>query len=103
MKKYISIILVLINILMILTLCSCETYTPPNQYTLVYMASDGGKVTGEQIQIVDEGDNAETVIAVPYDGYEFAGWSDDIVTAERTDISVKNDIDVTAYFKIKTE
>lgn len=67
------------------------------------MPSDGGRVSGEQIQIVDEGTDSEMVIAIPNNGYEFVGWSDGVETAERIDISVKNDIDVTAYFKIKTE
>ena len=104
MKKFKHIIFLLISIIIVLTFCSCASLpSQPKQYTLVYMPSDGGRVSGEQIQIVDEGDDAETVIAIPNDGYEFVGWSDDVETAERTDINVKNDIDVIAYFKIKTE
>ena len=101
MKKIRLTVLLLISIAIMLMASSCSFYTPyvpPAQYTLVYMAGAGGKIMGEQIQIVDEGDDAETVTAVPKDGYAFVGWSDGVQEAERTDTNVKGDIDVVANF-----
>lgn len=101
MKKYTSLSLILISLLIALIVGSCNSLkTQPSQYTLVYMSSEGGKIIGEQIQIVNAGDDAETVTAVPKDGYEFIGWSDGVETAERTDKNIKNDIEVIAIFRI---
>ncbi|MCM1440166.1 MAG: InlB B-repeat-containing protein [Roseburia sp.] len=101
MRRIKSIIFVLISFVIILTMSACNPFkVTPAQYTLVYMPGAGGKIMGEQIQIVDEGDDAETVTAVPNTGYEFVGWSDGVKTAERTDTNVKSDIDVTANFQL---
>lgn len=103
MKKLTSILLGLITIVTLTSIMSaCIPKASPAQYTLVYLASDGGRVKGEQIQIVDKGEDAETVTAVAKEGYVFVGWSDGVSTAERTDKNVQDDIEVVANFSIMT-
>ena len=67
-------------------------------YTLNYGCGDNGSLTGDTTQTVYEEDNGTTVTASPNAGYHFAGWSDGVDTAERTDYNVYSDINVTANF-----
>ena len=71
----------------------------PNEYTLKYAAGEGGSVTGETEQVVQEGEDGSTVTAVADFGYKFVKWSDGVTTAERTDREVSGDITVTAEFE----
>ena len=68
-------------------------------HTVKYVAGDGGYIEGESVQKVADGENGTMVVAVPYSGYAFSGWSDGVLTAERTDISVSKDISVRANFE----
>ncbi len=68
-------------------------------YKLNYEAGYGGKIEGEEYQEVAEGRNASTVKAVSIaDSYVFVKWSDGVTTAERTDLNVTENINVTAEF-----
>ncbi len=67
--------------------------------TLTYTASEGGHIEGETIQSVIIGNNGAAVIAVADEGYEFVGWSDGVLSAERTERSVYSDMMVTALFE----
>ncbi len=58
-----------------------------------------GEIIGETKQTVLYGETCSTVTAVPKDGYVFAGWSDGVMTAERTDINVKDNIKECAWFQ----
>lgn len=71
-----------------------------DKYTLTYTAGLGGYIEGNESQTVQKGESGQTVTAVAYEGYEFVGWSDDVTTADRTDINVTNDITVTAIFVV---
>ena len=68
-------------------------------HVVKYVAGDGGYIEGESVQKVKDGESGTAVVAVPYDGYAFSGWSDGVLAAGRTDISVSNDISVTANFE----
>jgi len=71
---------------------------PATAYTLIYNSSDGGFISGNDIQSVVDGGSGSTVTAVPNDGYEFIGWSDGVTTAERTDIEMHANLTVRAEF-----
>jgi len=73
------------------------TYTTPT-YTLVYTASNDGKITGSTTQTVYHGGDGTTVTAVNYRYADFDGWSDGYPTAVRTDTNVVDDLSVTANF-----
>jgi hypothetical protein len=75
-------------------------FGPAAPLTLSYSAGDGGSIDGSATQVVTEGSDGTTVTAVPADGYQFAGWSDDVMTAERCDLAVTEDIVVEASFEL---
>ena len=61
-----------------------------------YTTDGNGTIEGEASQSVEYGESAMSVTAVPDYGYEFAGWSDGVKTATRTDTAINNRISVTA-------
>ena len=65
---------------------------------VIYMAEDGGYIDGEEIQLVLMGENAQTVIAVPDEGYSFEGWDDGYRKPERTDEKIDHPLVLTAIF-----
>ncbi|SEO31803.1 InlB B-repeat-containing protein [Paenibacillus sp. OV219] len=70
-------------------------------FTLKYRAGTGGSLTGgDADQTVEYGQAATAVTAVPATGYSFVEWSDHVTTATRSDLNVKNNIDVQALFSI---
>ncbi len=73
-----------------------------DQYTLTYDAGPGGAISGATPQTVSYGDSGTAVTAVPdaAAGYRFAGWSDGVLTATRTDAAVTADLNVTANFAL---
>ena len=96
-KKLKIFVLVFVVALSLGLLAACA----PNEYTLKYAAGEGGSVTGETEQVVQEGKDGSTVTAVADFGYKFVKWSDGVTTAERTDREVSEDITVTAEFIIE--
>ena len=70
------------------------------QYSLVYSAGLGGTVSGNAIQVVNQNANGTQVIAVPSTGYSFVKWSDNVMTAARTDLNITENLAVTAEFAI---
>jgi len=73
-----------------------------NSYTLAYAAGPNGTLTGIASQAVNYGSDGTAVTAVPATGYHFTGWSDGVLTAARTDMSVKANLSVTANFAINS-
>lgn len=67
--------------------------------TVTYEASEGGRIDGQAVQTILKGEDAQTVTAVAEEGYVFAGWSDGLETAERTDTDVQENLTVTAQFE----
>lgn len=74
----------------------------PATYTLTYTAGAGGSITGTASQTVSAGGNGTQVTATADTGRHFVKWSDDVMTASRTDTNVSGDISVTAEFAINT-
>lgn len=71
-----------------------------NHYTLTYTAGADGTIKGISPQAVEHGGNGSPVTAAPGKNYHFAGWSDGVRSASRTDRKVTQDIAVTARFAI---
>lgn len=75
------------------------------EYELLYEETEGGVIEGEFFQIVQEGESATAVEAIPEEGYYFAGWtwiqegkeceSDD---PYRLDANVRESMVFTAHF-----
>lgn len=72
-------------------------------FTVKYTAGPNGYLTGYDGEYrVTKGKNISTT-ANAEDGYEFERWSDDEnIPASRQDNNVQSNIDVTAYFRVKT-
>ncbi len=83
-------------------LCGCSIKHQPIYYDLVYIAGEGGYIDGQAEQTVESGKDGLTVVAVPYDGYEFVQWSDGGTEAARQDKNVNSDMRFAAEFKAIT-
>jgi uncharacterized repeat protein (TIGR02543 family) len=77
--------------------CTTEPESIPS-YTVNYIATTGGTLTGTAAQTVKKGQQASTVTAVANNGYTFVGWSDGKATASRTDINITSNHTFRAIF-----
>lgn len=66
--------------------------------TVIYEASEGGRIAGAAVQTFSKGGDAEEVAAIAENGYSFLKWSDGVTTASRTDRNVTQDRTLTAEF-----
>ena len=80
------------------TISATFTIAPAPTFTLTYLSTPGGTLQGDTLQIVSEGADGTPVLAVPDEGYLFAGWSDWVNDNPRTDTQVTADITVRARF-----
>ncbi len=71
-------------------------------FTVTYKSVSHGKIQGNTKQIVEYGESASSVIAIPDNGYEFVMWSDGLKTAVRRDKMVTANITVSPVFVKKT-
>src|SRR5690606_31466312 len=72
------------------------------QFTLTYLAGDGGSIVGVSPQVVDERADASEILAVPDEGHEFVDWSDGSPDNPRADLSVAANLTVTANFALRS-
>lgn len=70
-------------------------------FTVQYISGSYGSIQGESSQTVNMYDNSTEVTAIPNEGYEFVGWSDDVAEATRYEESVEQNILVYAKFVLK--
>ncbi|MCH8502308.1 MAG: InlB B-repeat-containing protein, partial [Aliidiomarina sp.] len=70
------------------------------EYTLTYTAGPGGRIVGNQTQIINEGASGTEVAAIADTGYSFVDWSDGLTSPARLDTNVSADLSVTANFAI---
>ena len=68
-------------------------------YVIRYQAGEGGSIHGLTEQEVEEGENAQTVVAVAQEGYEFVQWDDGKTTPERREERVQANQTYTAQFR----
>lgn len=89
-------IIITITILLILILL----VTVPD-IEIQYIASKGGKIAGKSQQLIKKGKDAEEVIAIADDHFNFISWSDGLKSPTRKDKRVKSNLKVTAQFERK--
>ena len=70
-----------------------------NFHTITYNATSGGSIRGATIQYVGHGGSTRPVSAIPDSGYEFAGWSDGVSSADRQETNVSSSKTITAQFE----
>jgi hypothetical protein len=93
-KLHQKLILVSLIIATVFSFTACFS-----RFDVSYTASEGGSIQGNKTQTILSGKNAESVTAIPFEGYKFVKWSDGITTATRHDKKVKADINVAAEFE----
>ncbi len=105
MKKIFSVLVFIFSLICGILICGCADTAPTDSeehyFIVTYSAKEGGYIDGQAEQQLESGKDGLTVVAVPYDGYEFVKWSDGRTEATRQDINVTVDISVTAEFKVK--
>lgn len=80
-----------------------EITKDPVFYEIVYEVEGEGEVLDATEQIVEEGFDAEPVYAEAADGWYFVEWSDGVKDPYRQDVSVSEDMSVTAIFEEQEE
>ena len=75
-----------------------NAFTPSKTVTVQYSAGFGGTLQGNAKQSVPLNGSVTKVTAVPNAGYTFAKWSDNAITAARTDQNLKSHLSVNAEF-----
>ena len=78
-----------------------ETVTPAQRevwHEVTYIIEDGGYIEGEADQLVLDGKDAESVVAVADEGYVFVGWDDGGKKPARTDRQITESQIFTAIF-----
>lgn len=68
-------------------------------YSVDYKVEGNGSIIGLSHQLVASCDDAQTVTAIPDEGYTFVGWSDGEKKATRTDKYILDDKQITAIFE----
>lgn len=82
-----ALFILLISTLIIFSACA-NSPKAGELYSVTYIALEGGVIDGNTEQMIEEGENAEEVTAVPDDGYYFVKWSDGVTTATRQETNV---------------
>lgn len=73
---------------------------PMAQYLeITYMAGEGGEIEGETNQLLLPGEDGLPVVAIPEDGWIFAGWDDGAKNPERQEKNVTSGALYTATFQ----
>ncbi|MBP5307798.1 MAG: hypothetical protein J6Z34_01545 [Clostridia bacterium] len=68
-------------------------------FEVSYVPEGGGMFEGDEVQIVEEGKDATPILAVADDGWIFVYWSDGVEDPYRTDINVRDNMEIIAYFQ----
>lgn len=69
------------------------------EFEVVYEVEGEGEIDGEDFQIVEKGESAAPVVAVPADGWIFVGWDDGLESDYRQDTNITSDKVVVAMFE----
>ncbi len=72
---------------------------PKPQFTVTYIAEEGGYIDGKAVQTLEEFKFTQTVVATPETGYKFVGWDDGKTTPERRDLNKGEDETFVAKFE----
>ena len=67
-------------------------------YNVKYSSGANGYITGDAIQTIPYGNDCTEIEAHALEGYAFVKWSDGVTDAKRTDLAVKNNMEITAEF-----
>ena len=78
-----------------------EFTTEVVNHTVTFLTDTNGTITPAAAQSVIDGDSTAPVTAIPNTGYDFASWSNGVLTPELTVDNVREDMTFTAQFSVK--
>lgn len=67
-------------------------------FEVMYLVGEGGYISGDDLQVVEQGKNAEPVVAIAEDGYIFYCWSDGKDKPTRVEGNIQADVVYEAIF-----
>ena len=77
-----------------------EATSEPKKYSVRYLESEGGKITGKLEQTVKEGKSGSRVEAIADEGYVFVAWSDGLTRTHRKDGPITEDLELYPIFEL---
>ena len=110
MKRFLEL---LILILFMFTIVGCTKEVPeevdkPETYEeikevvhhkVIFVANEGGYISGTEVQDVEEGKSSNVVKAIANEGYEFVSWNDGVKDEKRIINNVTKDVSLVANFR----
>jgi hypothetical protein len=72
----------------------------PKKYSVRYLETEGGKITGKLEQTVKEGKSGSRVEAIADEGYVFVAWSDGLTRTHRKDGPISEDLELYPIFEL---
>lgn len=110
------IFLLLISLLLIFTGCdtpeesssseessgssSSTEEVPKSDFIIEYIAGEGGKISGENIQYINIGEECSVVRAIAEYGYRFVGWDDGTTSSRREDTPTESKVYTALFTKL---
>ena len=77
-----------------------EATTEPKKYSVRYLETEGGRITGKLEQTVKEGKSGSRVAAIADEGYVFVAWSDGLTRTFRRDGPISEDLELYPIFEL---
>ncbi|MBP3314739.1 MAG: CotH kinase family protein [Clostridia bacterium] len=77
-----------------------EATTEPKKYSVRYLETEGGRITGKLEQTVKEGKSGSRVEAIADEGYVFVAWSDGLTRTFRRDGPISEDLELYPIFEL---
>lgn len=104
MKRRVCLLLSIVFVMLsVFSVCSCTKVQEPEprkyKCSVRYLTGEGGYIEGETYQELTQGEDATPVKFIANEGYVFLEWSDGNTSAERHDLAVEHDLQVTAKYR----
>lgn len=77
-----------------------EATSEPKKYSVRYLETEGGSITGKLEQTVKEGKSGSRVEAIADEGYVFVAWSDGLTRTHRKDGPISEDLELYPIFEL---
>lgn len=108
MKRRVCLLLSIVFVMLsAFSVCSCTKVQEPEprkyKCSVRYLTGEGGYIEGETYQELTQGEDATPVKFIANEGYVFLEWSDGNTSAERHDLAVEHDLQVTAKYHKLTD
>ncbi len=114
MKRILTVFALLLSLFLLLVGCDGESPSsssssseegssdemPKSDFTIEYRVLEGGKISGEAIQYLNNGETSTAVRAIPDFGYKFERWDDGVTSIRRSDTATENKVYTAIFTKL---